>query len=84
LLDQVTVAAAPRARGPEALGQDEGVDVAGIFSTARIWVAPFRQADVCPVASTSGVVKPLQTHPLTVTGAPPPLPRTLPEARARA
>jgi hypothetical protein len=60
------------------------VAVADSFRTARIWAAPFRQLDACPVVSTSGVVNPLHTHPRILTGAPPPLPGTLPDASARA
>src|SRR6266566_1410690 len=76
---------APRRRrdGPGP-GQDEGVAVADSFRTARIWATPFRQVDACPVASTSGVANPWHTHPCIFTGAPPPLPGTLPDASARA
>jgi hypothetical protein len=41
-------------------------------------VPPCRQRDAFPVLSTSGVENPWQVQPLTVTGAPPPLPRTWP------
>ena len=40
--------------------------------------APCRHRDAFPVLSTSGVEYPWQVQPLTVTGAPPPLPRTWP------
>ena len=41
---------------------------------------PLRQAQVSPVFRISGVGKPRQVQPpLTVTGAPPPLPRICPE-----
>jgi hypothetical protein len=37
-----------------------------------------RHRDAFPVLSTSGVEYPWHVQPLTVTGAPPPLPRTWP------
>jgi hypothetical protein len=41
-------------------------------------VPPRRHWDAFPVLSTSGVLYPGHVHPLTVTGAPPPLPATWP------
>src|SRR2546430_2807922 len=82
--DSPTVARLQRRRDGPGPGQDEGVAVADSSRTARIWATPFRQVDACPVASTSGVANPWHTHPCIFTGAPPPLPGTLPDASARA
>jgi hypothetical protein len=50
---------------------------------ARISSPFLWQAEAWPVASTWGVLNPWQVQPLMDTGAPPPLPCTLPDATAR-
>ena len=51
---------------------------AGTGKTARIAALPVWHCDALPVLSTSGVAYPWHVQPLTVTGAPPPLPCTCP------
>jgi hypothetical protein len=65
-------------RKAEAVGATGTPGVLGGGRTARISEPPLWQAEVWPVLRTSGVGKPRQVQPPTVTGAPPPLPRICP------
>lgn len=62
-------------------GSERGAAEGG-GSTARISAGPRTHWDARPVFSTTGVLNPWQRQPWMVTGAPPPLPGTFPEASA--
>ena len=68
----------------EALGDSGVAGALGGGRTATISELPSPQVEVSPVFRTSGVGKPRQVQPLTVTGAPPPLPRICPVRTAAA
>src|SRR5690348_6309472 len=73
-----------RDRDGDLIACGSGCDQAGAGSTARISAVPLTHLDALPVRRTSGVAKPRQVQPSTLTGPPPPLPGSLPDAIASA
>jgi len=57
---------------------------AGAGRMARISALPFTHLEAFPVRSTTGVAKPWQVQPCTLTGPPPPLPGSRPAEMALA